>query len=136
MNTREDLLNDPKREERLRLFEEHVLMVFEECKKHLGLSKYQKSYPSLILNKDSDDIMGGYYCHDLNELEINYQGFDDSKYCFDYYATLVYHEMIHYHQSPAWFKRYYKYHGHDYLTHPYEIEAYSREDEILTIINK
>ncbi len=133
MHTREDLLNDPDREERLELFEAYIKKVFRLCKKHLGKSKYQDSYPTLILNKDTDDIMGGYFCHDLNELEINYQGFDKSKYCAEYYAQLVYHEMIHYHQSPIWFKRYYTM-GHDYLTHPYEVEAYKRESEILNLI--
>ncbi len=129
-----DLINDPKREIRIRLFKEHIKNMFEISKSHLGLSKYQKTYPSLLIECDEEDIMGGYYCHDLNEMTINYQGFDDSRECFEYYAKLVYHEFIHYHQSPSWFKRYYKYHGHDYLTHPYEIEAYSRESEVFNLI--
>ena len=132
--SKEELMNDPQRDLRIQQFEDYVKRIFEVCKKHLGQSKYQDGYPALILNTDCDDIMGGYYCHDLNELEINYQGFDDTKYCAEYYAQLVYHEFIHYHQSPHWFKRYYKHHGHDYLSHPYEVEAYKRESEILNLI--
>ena len=119
---------------RKRLFEKNIKRFFETSKSHLGASKFQSGFPALVLNYDEDDIMGGYYCHDLNEMQINYQGWDDSVECFEYYAKLVYHEFIHYHQSPAWFKRYYKM-GHDYLSHPYEIEAYSKENEILNIIN-
>ena len=127
------LLEDPKRELRIKLFEEYIREVFDKCKEHLGLSKYQKNYPHLSFIYNEDELMGGYYCHDLNEMEITYQGFDDSVECFEHYAKLVYHEFIHYHQSPIWFKRYYKM-GHDYLSHPYEVEAYSRESEILNLI--
>ena len=128
------LIDDPQHELRYQLFESYIKKIFDVCKKELGLSKYQREYPSLFLKCDEDELMGGYYCHDLNEMEIFYQGFDDSEACAQHYAKLVYHEFIHYHQSPTWFKRYYKYHGHDYLTHPYEVEAYSRESEILELI--
>ena len=128
-----NLANDPKREERIEMFSAHIRLVFAKCVEHYGLSKYQDSFPSLILEVDEEDIMGGYYCHDLNEMTINYQGFDNSQECYEYYFKLVTHEFIHYLQSPVWFKRYYKYHGHDYLTHPYEIEAYSRENELLEL---
>ena len=128
-----ELKTDPRREERIKLFSAYINYVFDFCKSHYGLSKYQEDYPELILNVDEEDIMGGYYDHDLNELTINYQGFDDSRECLDYYAKLVYHEFIHYHQSPIWFKRYYSM-GHDYITHPYEVEAYGREHEILELI--
>ena len=128
------LIDDPQHKLRYQLFESYVKKIFDVCKRELGLSKYQSEYPSLFLKCDEDELMGGYYCHDLNEMEIFYQGFDDSEACANHYAKLVYHEFIHYHQSPTWFKRYYKYHGHDYLTHPYEVEAYSRESEILNLI--
>ncbi|MGI9549507.1 MAG: hypothetical protein ACR2M7_06015 [Bdellovibrionales bacterium] len=128
------LNDDPMRDIRVKQFECYIRNIFDKCKSHLGLSKYQSEYPSLDFNYNEDELMGGYFCHDLNEMEITYQGFDDSSACAEHYAKLVYHEFIHYHQSPAWFKRYYKYHGHDYLTHPYEVEAYGREHEILNLI--
>ena len=130
-----NLKTDPKRSIRIKQFKRHINYVFGLCKNHYGLSKYQDSYPDLVLETDTEDVMGGYYCHDLNEMQINYQGFDDSKECYEYYFKLVTHEFIHYHQSPAWFKRYYKM-GHDYLSHPYEIEAYGREDELLNAIQE
>ena len=127
-----DLANDPKREIRIEMFEKYIKHIYGICAEHLGVSKYQKELPALFF-KYEDDVMGGYYCHDLNEMEILYQGFDDSRECAEHYAKLVYHEFLHYHQSPVWFKRYYNM-GHDYLSHPYEIEAYKRESEILNLI--
>ena len=118
---------------RVQLFKEHVIKVFKLCKKKLGKSKYRKEFPALLFIFDEDEVMGGYYCHVNNIIEITYQGFDDSKYCFDYYSKVVYHEFIHYLQSPIWFKRYYSM-GHDYLSHPYEIEAYKRETEVFKYI--
>ncbi len=125
-----DGVSDPHRQLRIKLFKKHVNAILKRCKDHYGLSKYQTEYPHLILNTDEEDIMGGYYCHDLNEIQINYQGFDDSKECSEYYTRLVTHEFIHFLQSPVWFKRYYRM-GHDYITHPYEVEAYKRETELL-----
>lgn len=127
-----NLKTDQHREQRIRLLEEHVLNVFEACKKHYGLSKHQKDFPTVLIETEEEDIMGGYYDHDLNELTINYQGFDDSRECFEYYTRLVNHEYIHFLQSPSWFKRYYRM-GHDYITHPYEVEAYAREGELLNL---
>ena len=65
---------------RKRKFDAYVNKIFNLCVKELGQSKFQEGLPDLILNYDEDDIMGGYYDHDLNELQINYQGFDDSQY--------------------------------------------------------
>ena len=128
-----ELTNDTQRELRVKLFESYIKKVYGICAKHLGISKYQSELPSLFFNYDEDEVMGGYFCHDLNEMEITYQGFDDSRECAEHYAKLVYHEFIHYHQSPIWFKRYYRM-GHDYISHPYEVEAYKRESEILNLI--
>ena len=128
-----ELTCDAQRELRIELFEAYIKKVFGIAVKHLGLSKYQSELPSLSFIYNEDELMGGYYCHDLNEMEITYQGFDDSIECAEHYAKLVYHELIHYHQSPIWFKRYYTM-GHDYLSHPYEVEAYGREHEILELI--
>lgn len=127
-----ELQSDPKRNLRIKHLRDHVLKVFNICKQHYGLSKYQSEYPHLHIETEEEDIMGGYYDHDLNELTVNYQGWDDSRECFEYYTRLVTHEFIHYHQSPHWFKRYYRM-GHDYITHPYEVEAYSRENELLNL---
>ena len=127
-----DLKTDPKRELRVQQFSAYIKHVFNRCSLHYGKSKYKKNYPTLILEIDEEDIMGGYYDYDDNELTINYQGFDDSQECLEYYARLVNHEFIHYHQSGGWFKRYYAM-GHDYLTHPYEIEAYARENELIKL---
>lgn len=129
-----DINNDPQRKQRIKLFKAHVRRVFDLCKTHYGESKYQKGYPHLEFNTDDEDIMGGYYCHDINEIQVNYQGFDDSRECSDYYTRLVTHEYIHFLQSPHWFRRYYKHYGHDYLTHPYEVEAYGREHELLELL--
>ena len=128
-----ELINDTQRELRVELFESYIKRIFGVCVSHLGKSKYQSELPSLAFIYDEDEVMGGYYCHDLNEMEITYQGFDDSPECAEHYAKLVYHEFIHYHQSPIWFKRYYRM-GHDYISHPYEVEAYKRETEILDLI--
>ena len=126
-----NLRDDPQRELRISLFKQHCIEVFEKAKKHYGKSKYQKGYPALILEtEDDDNILGGEYCFENNEITINYQGFDDSDDCYEYYTRLICHEFVHHLQHHGWFKRYYKM-GHDYLTHPYEIEAYKRETELL-----
>ena len=127
------LTDDPMRDIRVEQFEKYIRNIFDICADNLGKSKYQSELPSLSFIYNEDELMGGYYCHDLNEMEVTYQGFDDSTECAQHYAKLVYHEFIHYHQSPIWFKRYYKM-GHDYITHPYEVEAYKRETEILNLI--
>ncbi len=129
-----ELKTDPLRDVRIEEFKAHVKKVFALCKKHYGMSKYQSEYPDLVFDLSGEDIMGGYYCHDTNEMQINYQGFDDSKECSEYYTKLVTHEWIHFLQSPVWFKRYYSQYGHDYISHPYEREAYGREDELLELV--
>ena len=128
-----ELIADPLREERIDLFKRFAIQILDKCKQHYGLSKYQDSFPHLTFNTDEEDIMGGYYDYDDNEIILNYQGFDDSEECSNYYTRLITHEYIHYLQYGVWFKRYYRM-GHDYLTHPYEIEAYSRETELLNLV--
>ena len=64
------------------------------------------------------------YCSMMNEISIYYPNMKSKKMIVE---TLI-HEYIHYLQSPTWFKRYYDM-GHDYVTHPYEIEATSYEKD-------
>lgn len=126
----EALQSDANRTIRIKLFKRFVTSVYTKCKQHFGQSKYQDAYPQLTFNTEEEDIMGGYFDYDDNEIIINYQGFDDSEECSNYYTRLITHEYIHYLQYGVWFKRYYRM-GHDYLSHPYEIEAYARETELL-----
>ena len=128
-----DLLTDPHRELRIKQFKKLVCDVYYTCVGYYGGSKYQIGFPELIFNYNGEDaIHGGEFCFENNQIEVNYQGYDDSVECFDYYTRLITHEYMHYLQSPTWFKRYYKM-GHDYLTHPYEVEAYRRETELIEL---
>ena len=122
---------DPLKETRLKLFRAHVNKVFNLCMDVYGLSEYQDDYPELIINEDGEaEAMGGEFCFENNEIEINYQGFDDSKQCFEYYTKLITHEYLHYLQDGRLFMVYYSA-GHDYKTHPMEVECYSRETELM-----
>ena len=111
-------------------FKKLICDVYYTCIGYYGSSKYQVGYPALLFNYDHDSIHGGEFCFDNNQIEVFYQGFDDSVECFDYYTRLVTHEYMHYLQCPGWFKRYYKM-GYDYSNHPYELEAYARETELI-----
>ena len=111
--------------------------VYPKIEKHYGFSKFQKCTPWIELHKNiyekysgeegasgDEDGCHAEYCSMMNEISIYYPNMKSKKMIVE---TLI-HEYIHYLQSPTWFKRYYDM-GHDYVTHPYEIEATSYEKD-------
>ena len=102
--------------------------VFELCKKHYGASKFQKDWPTFYVKNDEEDILAGEFCGENNEIMIN-MAYVHGK---EELIRTITHEFIHYLQSPTWMKRYHK--VYDYYNHPYEVEAYSRENELLELI--
>ena len=112
--------------------------VFPKIEKHYGFSKFQECTPYVELHKNiyekysgeegasgDEDGCHAEYCSMMNEISIYYPNMKSRKMIIE---TLI-HEYIHYLQSPTWFKRYYDQYGHDYTTHPYEIEATSFEND-------
>ena len=73
-----------------------------------------------------DTVYGliGEYCFDENELIVYWKNIKSTE---ELIRTLI-HEYQHYLQSPKWMTRYYNM-GCDYHTHPYEIIAYTKENE-------
>ena len=112
--------------------------VFPKIETHYGFSKFQECTPYVELHKNiyekysgeegasgDEDGCHAEYCSMMNEISIYYPNMKSRKMIIE---TLI-HEYIHYLQSPTWFKRYYDQYGHDYTTHPYEIEATSFEKD-------
>ena len=110
--------------------------VYPKIEKHYGFSKFQECTPYIELHKNiyekysgedgaqgEEDKCHAEYCSMLNEISVYYPQMKSRKMIIQ---TLI-HEYIHYLQSPVWFKRYYDKYGHDYTTHPYEIEAVNEE---------
>ena len=106
--------------------EEFAIHAFERIKDFYGLSKYQEGYPMLEVINDAQELLNGEYRDDYNGIMLNLHGLQ----CREHVLVTLTHEYIHYMQCPRWMKRYYTM-GHDYWTHPYEVEAFSREHELI-----
>ena len=106
----------------MREFAIHAYNIISE---HYGLSKYNLEYPELEIIDDEQELLTGEYRDDSNTIILNLH----SILCKEQVVTVLTHEYIHYLQSPTWMTRYYNM-GYDYFNHPYELEAYKREDEL------
>ena len=118
--------------------EEFALHVMNVLKQHYGISRYHDAYPSLDIER-YDGALTGEYRDDYNGIVLYLDAVLDlaNEEGIDPYEAIVItltHEYIHYLQSPRWMKRYYTM-GHNYFTHPYEVEAFSRERELLPQFN-
>ena len=99
-----------------------------------GFSKFQKCTPwveihhniyarySGIEEATGDENPHAEYDADDNTIYVYYPQMKSRRHVIE---TLL-HEYKHYLQSPSWMKRY-RTMGHDYFTHPYEIEALKEE---------
>ena len=109
--------------------------VYPKIEKHYGISKFQECTPYVELHRNIYEKYSGEegmegdengchaeFCDMLNEITIYYPNMKDREMVI---KSLV-HEQQHHLQSPIWFKRYYTM-GHDYISHPYEIEATNEE---------
>jgi len=95
---------------------------------YYGLSKHFKTTPFLIIEDSpysdaDDDECIGEFCAMFNELIIYWKNIKNET---ELVKSLV-HEYQHYLQSPSWMTRYYNM-GYDYSNHPYEVQAYSEEE--------
>ena len=110
--------------------------VYPKIEKHYGISKFQECTPYVELHRNIYEKYSGEegmegdengchaeFCDMLNEITIYYPNMKDREMVI---KSLV-HEYQHHLQSPIWFKRYYTM-GHDYISHPYEVEATNEEN--------
>jgi hypothetical protein len=93
-----------------------------------GLSKHFDSEPYLVLEDKvyadgTDKNLKGEFVADFNELVVYWKNINNEE---ELIRTLV-HEYKHYLQSPSWMTRYYNM-GYDYSDHPYELQAYTEEE--------
>ena len=102
---------------------ENAIQILDALIGHYGPSKYYDWLPHLYFD-DEDSILSGEFRNDCEGIILY-----PTSLCFGLpqLATVINHEYIHYLQSPTWMARYGK--THDYYNHPYEIEAYQREEE-------
>ena len=117
--------------------QEIINEVLPKIENYYGFSKFQECTPYVELHRNIYEKYSGEegmegdengchaeFCDMLNEITIYYPNMKDREMVI---KSLV-HEYQHHLQSPIWFKRYYNM-GHDYVTHPYEIEAKSYEKD-------
>ena len=90
---------------------------------HYGKSKFYNWLPSISIS-DDDSLLSGEFRSDWQEIVLYKSALE---YGFEQLATVINHEYLHYLQSPTWMSRYNKL--YDYYNHPYEMEAYNREEE-------
>ena len=93
-----------------------------------GLSKYYTETPYLLLDDSpyadaKDPNAKGAFIFEDNELVVYWQNIENEEEL----ARTIVHEYQHCLQSPRWFTRYYTM-GYTYDTHPYEVQAYSEEE--------
>ncbi len=106
---------------------DHAIHILDQLRAHYGRSKYF-DWDVDILFDDSDSILSGEFRSDWQAIVLY-----PSSLCFGLpqLATVINHEYIHYLQSPTWLTRYGN--TYDYYTNPYEIEAYTREEEWINL---
>lgn len=101
----------------------------ENCIDVYGHSKFHESTPYLEFQPyvhsvyTEDDNPHAEYIFDYNTIVLYYKNLKDAE---DLARTIV-HEYQHYLQSPSWMTRYYNM-GYSYSDHPYEVAAYSEEN--------
>jgi hypothetical protein len=91
---------------------------FDWCLDTYGFSKHHDDVPWLDFSDDDELGFMGEYSADDNALTI----YPNHINTYDDLIETMIHEYQHYLQSPTWFERYYNM-GHDYKTHPYEVQA-------------
>jgi len=96
---------------------------------HYGYSKHHDSHPHIEIedsecyDSEVDPSLMGEYCSVNNVLTLYWKNI----HTIENLIRTVVHEYQHYLQSPSWMTRYYNM-GYNYNNHPYEIAAYSEED--------
>ncbi len=102
--------------------------ILELLTKHYGRSNFYNYIPTICFD-DSDTFLSGEWRNDWGQIVLYTQHLDliPKQYLKDEIATIINHEYIHYLQSPTWMTRYNK--MYNYYEHPYEIEAYEKEEE-------
>ena len=100
-----------------------------------GRSKYYSEPPYLSVDDSpysdaSDPNIKGEFVFNDNEIVVYWKNIEHPEEL----ARTIIHEYQHYLQSPRWFARYYSM-GHTYDSHPYEVHAYSAEENWKLILN-
>ena len=106
-----------------------VLTMFLWCKNKFGVSKFQKEFPKIVVDRTNKDVFGCYYCK-KNVITIVLK---PHKSVVDLCNTII-HEYTHYLQDMNMYDKYYFKYNRNYDNHPYEIsannKAYKYEKEL------
>ena len=97
--------------------------ILKALTEHYGHSQYVDFIPSIHVSSE-DSILSGEYRDDWEEIVLY-----TSALCFgpEELATVINHEFIHYLQDPKLMEEYND--KFNYYDHPFEMEAYQREEE-------
>ena len=97
--------------------------ILKALTEHYGHSRYVDFVPNIHVS-DDDSLLSGEYRSDWEEIVLYTSAME---YGPEQLATVINHEFIHYLQDPKEMERL---NGkYDYYDHPFEIEAYQREEE-------
>lgn len=95
-----------------------ILTMYMWCKEKFGISKYQKGFPKIVINRTCKKEFGLYY-GDKNIIVINLKA---HKSVIDLCNTVI-HEYTHYLQNMEMYDEYFCKYNRNYNNHPYEISA-------------
>jgi hypothetical protein len=104
-----------------------AIQVYNKVINYYGESKYHDTLPDINLEskihpKDPQDLIGE-YCPIYNEITLYWKNIPSTEVLI----RVLVHEYQHYLQSPTWMTRYWNM-GHEYGTHPYEVQAWNEEE--------
>jgi hypothetical protein len=95
-----------------------VLILVEWCENKFGKSKFQKTFPKVVVNNKKGPYCGVYFYNE-NEIHI----FPKQCKTFLSLCDTVIHEYTHYLQKMDMYDVYYSKYNRNYDNHPYEVSA-------------
>lgn len=109
--------------------------IYNKVIEKYGESKHQSHLPFISIedtpysDEDVPKDLFGEYCSMLNEMVLYWKNIPN----IEMLARTIVHEYQHYLQSPSWMKRYYNM-GYGYNDHPYEVQAFSEEENWVDVV--
>jgi hypothetical protein len=95
-----------------------ILVLVQWCKDKFGKSKFQKSFPKIVISHKQENVCGLYF-PSQNEIHI----FPKQHKTFIDLCDTIIHEYTHYLQKMEMYDVYFYKHKRNYDNHPYEITA-------------
>ena len=105
-------------QEGINMKRKEILVLVEWCKNKFGKSKFQKSFPKIVVSNNKGPYCGAYFPTE-NEIHI----FPAQNKTFICLCDTIIHEYTHYLQKMDMYDVYYAKHKKNYNNHPYEITA-------------